>query len=219
MTDVVFISVNSPHDKYGAALLLAYLAFPYELNKRVKFIKYVNAQLMRSDYPLYSTERQMIQEIEGNQELFSIPTKKIDQFLGIGKKSAGYRLNMRIRVAHAMWLKVNSNSDPASQYSLSEIAKKVAAFNTPEFPAFSGGESFTKQGIWKAKPVMHLTMAIYYHLYRKEMLDVSIVGLVNQSDLWLDDSLQLAEKIRLEFSQWFPKIEKVPSISFLPKHL
>ena len=219
MPEIVFIPVNSPHDRYGAALLLAYLAFPDEPKKRAKFIKYVNAQLLRSDYPPHSPERQEIQELEGNQELFSIPNKKIDQFLGIGKKSAGYRLKMRTRVAHALWLKVNSHFDPASQDSLIKIAKKVAAFNTPEYQALSGSESFIKQGIWKAKPVLHLAMSIYYHLNIKEMHDVSISGLVNQSDLWLDDTLQFAEQIRLEFTQWFPTLENTPEISFLPKRL
>ncbi len=219
MTDVVFIPVNLPHDTYGAALLLAYLAYPDEPNQRVKFTKYVNAQLMKSDYPPYTPERKVMQESEGNRELFSIPNKRINQFLGIERKSAGYRLNMRMRVAHTMWLIVNSNPNPASQKSLIEIAEKVAAFNKPEFPAFLSGESFIKQGVWEARSVIHLAMSIYFFFNIKEMQDVSISGQVNQSDLWLDDSLQLAEQIRLEFSQWFPQLKKRPSILFQPKHL
>ncbi len=213
MTDVVFIPSVSPNHQLGATMLLAWLAFPIEPVNRAKFLDYVNAKRIKSTYKRNSPERKQYQYFT------KIPNKKINQFLEPGKKGAGYRLNIRKLAAQAMWEKIHSHPDPMRQDSLKHIAHELAAFNSSEYPAFENADSFIKNVIWRSRPVLHLAMAITHNFYLSNISNDSIVDIVDQTDLWLDETLRFAEIIRVSFDQWLPDIKMEGGISFLPKLL
>ena len=203
----VMIPVVQPDNLTGAIILLSVLAFPDEPKKRKHFFCCVSAKLIKMNIPRNSPERKNL------KRLTSIPNMKIDQFLGNGKKSAGYRINMRLRAAEVLWLKLGSSNEPRMQDTLKNAAKKVAVYNTSHFPAFFSEtwiegdpvDSFIRRILWTSKPVIHMAMALYSQLIDLRVKDESILGLVLNSDKWLDETMFMAEVIRVEFGSWFPR--------------
>ena len=202
---LIMIPVDKQFHQLGATILLAYLAFPAdtEAKQRSKFVNLVNAKPIKLKYPQNSPERKKYQKFT------SIPNKKINQFLGVGKGGAGYRVNMRMRAADVMWRKLHSNPD--KQDSLRAIASQMAKVDTDAFPAFTNKDedevidSFIKRIIWPTKPIMHLAMGSYLHRFDHGMVDEPIVSLILKADEWLVETLFLAEMIRAEFNYLFPR--------------
>ena len=191
----------------GAIILLSVLAFPDEPIKRKHFGACVTARLTKMNISRNSPQRKKLQYVT------SIPNMRIDQFLGLGKKSAGYRINMRLRAAETLWLKLGSINELGMQAALKSVAKKVATHNSSHFPAFisetkSGGDpvdSFIRRILWPSKPVIHVAMALYYHLSELGLKGESIISLVLNAEEWLVETMFMAEMIRVEFGNLFPQ--------------
>lgn len=203
---LIMIPVDKPYHQLGATILLAYLAFPdeTEAKQRSKFVSSINAKLIKLKYPQNSPKRKNLHKFT------VIRNEAIKMFLGVNKKSAGYRLNMRMRASHTMWRKLLSNNGLGKQESLHKIATETAKVNTESFPAFYSekgndpADSFSKRIIVSTKPVMHLAMGSYLQDYKLGMVDNSIVGKVMNADQWLVETLFLTEMIRAEFKCFFP---------------
>lgn len=203
----IMIPVIDTESLFGASVLLATLAFPDDPKKRKEFVACSMAKLVKLNFAQNSQER------KNCQHLTLITNKKIEQFLGFGKKSAGYRINMRMRAADVLWMKLQSSPNPAQQVGLRKIAEQVASCNSANFAAFfsdprAGGDpvdSFIKRIMWPSKPVIHVAMALHFKLRELDLNGESTFGLIMVAEKWLVETLFLAEIIRVEFGCIFPR--------------
>ncbi len=205
---LIMIPVDEPYHQLGATILLSYLAFPdeTEAKQRSNFVNSVNAKLIKLKFSRNSPERKNLQKFT------EIRNEAIKLLLGVGRKSAGYRLNIRVRAADVMWRKLYSSDNPSNQDSLRVTAKTMAKVNTDSFPAFTHKEgveeatdSFIKRIIWPTKPVLHLAMSSYLQNYNLDMNNEAIVPLIIEADKWLIETLFMAEMVRAEFKYLFPR--------------
>ena len=201
--EVILVPDSEAYSHYNAAKLLAVLTFPDDLKKRKIFMDFTGAKLAKFNISKNSPKRQKW------QKLIAIPNKRIDEFLSGGKKSALYRLNMRMRAADVLWRKLGSSGNTFHQDSLLKVLEPIAGHHTRENPGFysefgNEAESFIKRILWPAKPVIHLAMGLYSQLSTIGLKDPSIIDLVVASDEWLVETMVMAETLRISYGVLFP---------------
>lgn len=205
--ETVSIDVDDPSARLSnAALFLSVLIYPDCMAKRQKFVEYMAAALVKRHVARTSPERR------GFISVTSIPNKKIEQFLYGEKKSARYAFNMRMRAAAAIFNKLTSSETPSEQISLKDAVEPIARYNSSQTPGFysaNGDEldSFIKRILWPSKPVIHLAMALYSQLSKVGINNPTLVYLVENPDLWLNEVIKIGEVFRINHHLLFPSYE------------
>ena len=204
--EIVRIPTGDCFDRrLGAIILLSVLAFPEDILKRKIYVEYALAWFAKN---LRKNDPDRIK----NKDLTAIPNKKILQFLGPGKKAAGYRINMRLRAADVLFRKLLSHDDPRQQLTLREAAEPIAMRNELDFPAFGSNDdngdpidSFIKRILWPSKPVIHLAMALDQVMKMHGLRALYTKDWVMCADKWLLETMLVAETYRVNLGTMFPR--------------
>lgn len=194
--EIVVIDVTGSGAIFGAVETLGWLAYPDEPEKRHRFAQYALAVLAKS-LPKNNPGRKRSRDLTG------IPNKRIKQFLA----DSSQRLTLRLKAADVLVRKMRSNNDPEKQISLMEAAEYVAKTNR-DYENWADKQEninrFISRTLWPSKPVIHLALAIHAIGQARGLFGHAMIDWVVTPEIWLLDTLVLAESNRVNFGSMFP---------------
>jgi len=211
--EAVLAPIYEGYAPTGAALFISIMAYPNDVAKQEAFNKTFVAWRIKTSAPPKSPERLEVRKYPELSWALDIPNKRIQQKFS----DCSRQVNKRFRAAWVLLQKMASNPDPALQTSLQELILKAAAINTHAYPAFFSektdpedqkeiiSDSFRRQILYTAKPVIHLAMAFYLLIETSQSQKISLFDKIQNADQWLKKTLIAAEKFRVLFGDMFPR--------------
>ncbi|MDO9139045.1 MAG: hypothetical protein Q7U38_01780 [Methylobacter sp.] len=194
--EIITIPVKGSDAILGAIEVLGWLAYPDESEKRHKFVEYTLAVLAKS-LPKNNPGRKR------NHDLTGIPNKRIKQFLADSSR----RITLRLKAADVLVRKMRSNNDLEKQISLMEAAEYVAKTNR-DYENWADEQEninrFISRTLRTSKPVIHLALAIHAIGQARGLFEHAMIDWVVTPEVWLLDTLFLAERNRVKFGSMFP---------------
>ncbi|MBK8183539.1 MAG: hypothetical protein IPK63_11930 [Candidatus Competibacteraceae bacterium] len=210
--EVVLIPIYEGYAPIGAAIYLAVLAYPTAIDQQEAFIDAIGARIIKNAAPPKSATRASVKKDPILSPAIDIPNKRIRQTINDGFR----RIHKRFRAAWVLCQKLASNSDPSKQSPLREIILKAAEQNTNRYPAFFSThlnpedrdeiifDSFRRQVMYEARPVIHLALALYIN-FATGNPKVLMHDMIMSADQWLKEVVIAAEVFRVLFGDLFPQ--------------
>jgi len=211
--EVVIAPIYGAFAKEGAEKILATLAFPESLKKRLQMMNALQAAQIKDLTPAHSDARRQ-HRASGCADLLDTPNKRINQTL----KKAVERINKRNRAAWVMWQKAASSPEPNNQDSMNTIILRTAIQNSRHQKQYGGWggdneventtRAFDRGILVPSRRVIHLAMSFYaYFELIQNNRSINLKELTLNPSEWLQPVIIAAELYRLSFGDLFPRHE------------